>query len=637
MVYNMRYFLQSLLILTVLLTGSNSFAESVLNSTSNTEVQEEPEFLDVHDAFQGIITYKDGVLTTEWEIAEGYYLYRPRFHFSVPDELADKITFQEPQFDHAGKIKHDEMFGEIEVYFHNVTIDVPVQSSYSGPVEFIVKFQGCAEAGLCYPPTKLRETFNVDSNSNAIPNTGTNDSDHSTATTSGSETTSASDSSSAAGIAALLESGGFWGGVALMFVLGIGLTFTPCILPMLPILSSVIVGQKDMNARKGFTLSTTYVLGMAFTYAVAGYVFGVTGEKFQIIMQDPVVLYVFAGVFVLLSLSMFGFYELQLPSGLQNRLNDIGNKQQGGNTIGVFVMGVIAALVASPCISAPLAGALIYISKTGDPLFGATALLAMGIGIGSPLIILGTTGGNIMPKAGAWMNSVKALFGVLLLGVAVYLVKHLLPPALLMLIVATMLIIPAIYMGAMHPVENGWPKLWKGVGIMMMIYGCILLIGLATGGTNPMRPLEKLAVGSGGANTGLSSQTTNQGLTFHRVRDMASLESALADAKQAGQPVMVDYYADWCVACIEMEHDAFQNPQVISALNDHRLIQIDLTNNDDANQLLDRYGLFGPPSILFFNEKGSEQESARVVGEMKAEEFLNHIETQVLSLRQASI
>lgn len=595
---------------------------------------EEPEFLEVHEAFKATTSLETGKFKIDWLIAEGYYLYQPRFSFTFRD--SDPAELLPAEFSRQGKMKVDEVFGEIAVFYHDVVIDLPYRSTQGGEVELTIKFQGCAEAGLCYPPTKIKKIYQlpphnpdgVASNDLSSSSEATNDTSQINAaasTQAAGTSTSGVDKFSASGIVEMLASGGSLSSLAIMFLLGIGLTFTPCILPMVPILSSVIVGQKEeMTTSKGFTLSLTYVLGMSLTYAVAGYIFGMTGAKFQIIMQAPIVLWTFAGLFVLLSFSMFGFYELQLPSSFQNRLNDIGNNQKGGQLIGVFIMGVIAALVASPCISAPLAGALMYIAQTGDPNFGALALFSLGLGIGTPLVILGTTGGNVLPKAGMWMNSVKALFGVLMLFVAAYLVKHLVPATLMMMIWAALLIIPAIYMGALHTVEGGWPKLWKGVGLIMFIYGTTLILGALSGNTNPLQPLIgfQVAQQSGG---GAQNKSSTQ-LTFQRVRTISELDSALAAAKDSGKPAMIDYYADWCIACIEMEHDAFQDAVVYNTLQGHSLIQIDLTNNDEANALLDKYNLLGPPSILFFNSNGEEIGKARVVGEMKSPQFRSHVQ-----------
>lgn len=620
-----RLFLAQTIALLLILQGISlpATADNILGDLP----YEEPEFLEVHEAFKATTSLETGKFKIDWLIAEGYYLYQPRFSFKFRD--SDPAELLPAQYSREGKLKNDEVFGEIAVFYHDVVIDLPYRSQQGGEVELTIKFQGCAEAGLCYPPTKLKKVYQLPPHNPDVSsvsedsNNSSTTSDSSQPQIAASTSTSSEDKFSASGIVAMLAAGGI-SSLAIMFLLGIGLTFTPCILPMVPILSSVIVGQKEeMTTSKGFVLSLTYVLGMSLTYAVAGYIFGLTGAKFQIIMQAPVVLWTFAGLFILLSLSMFGFYELQLPSGLQNRLNDIGNNQKGGQLIGVFIMGIIAALVASPCISAPLAGALMYIAQTGDPTYGALALFSLGLGIGTPLIILGTTGGNVLPKAGMWMDSVKALFGVLMLFVATYLVKHLVPAGIMMMIWASLLIIPAIYMGALHTVEDGWPKLWKGVGIIMLIYGTTLILGALSGNTNPFQPLGgfQVAQNSGGAKSKSSTQ-----LAFQRVRTVSELDTALAAAKDSGKPAMIDYYADWCIACIEMEHAAFQDAVVFDTLRGHSLIQIDLTNNDDADALLDRYNLLGPPSILFFDSNGEEISNSRVVGEMKSLQFRTHVQ-----------
>lgn len=323
---------------------------------------------------------------------------------------------------------------------------------------------------------------------------------------------------------------------------------------------------------------------------------------------------------------MFGFYELQLPEKLRSKLDSVNQKQKGGTLIGVFVMGILAALLASPCVSAPLAGVLLFISTADSVLLGGIALFSIGLGIGLPLIVLGTTGTNILPKAGGWMNTVKSFFGVIMLALAAYFVKHLLPGPIMMVIWASLLIVPAIYMGAGQTLDgaaSGWQKLWKGLGIMMMIYGAALIIGAAGGRTNPLQPLE-LKLG------GQTENSTKEHLNFTRVTSIPELESQLKQATQNGQPVMLDYYADWCIACVEMEHDAFQNPKVVRLLSSHHLIQVDLTSTNDADKLLDKYSLIGPPSILFFDMTGTENRDARVVGEMKSARFTRHLQQHVI-------
>ncbi len=426
------------------------------------------------------------------------------------------------------------------------------------------------------------------------------------------------DTSSALGLAAVLDESSLLTIIGIFFVLGLGLTFTPCVLPMIPILSGIIVGQgENISRQKAFILSLAYVLGMASTYAIAGVIAGKTGSKLQLYMQDPTVLFTFAGVFIVLSLSMFGFYELQLPSSIQNRLNDLSNKQKGGTLAGVAVMGALSALVVSPCVSAPLAGALIYIGNTGDGVLGGISLMALGLGMGAPLLVIGTTGGNMLPKAGGWMDSIKGLFGVGLLAVALWLVKHLIPEALVLIFWGLCAMITAVYLGAFQPATTPKSQLFKGIGLSL----AALAVAIILAGANVFAPAS-----SGFSSQNATNSSTEQaGLAFTRIRSESALDQALTSAKDNNKPVMIDYYADWCISCIELEHGAFKNPNVLTLLQNHQLLQIDLTDNDEAEALLDRFNLQGPPSILFFDKEGQELAQARIYAYKDESTFLKHL------------
>jgi thiol:disulfide interchange protein DsbD len=395
---------------------------------------------------------------------------------------------------------------------------------------------------------------------------------------------------------------------------------------MIPILSSIIAGQgSSITTRKAFSLSLVYVLSMAATYAVAGAIVGYYGAEFniQIWFQDPVILSIFAAVFVLLSLSMFGFYELQMPNAIQSRLTAISNSQQGGTLVGVGLMGLFSAIIVGPCITAPLVGALIFISQTQDWQLGGLALFALGLGMGVPLLLIGTSAGKLLPRAGGWMDSVKAVFGVVLLGVAIWLLERILPVNLTMLLIAALLIASAIYMGALDTLNEtarGWQRLLKSMGLLILVYGVAYLIGAAAGSNDLIQPLRGLAATSGNA------QQAQQHLVFRQIKGRQGLQLALNDSVQQQRGTMLDFYADWCISCKEMEKYAFTNTNVLSALEDINSLQADVTDNDNIDtELMSSLGIYGPPAILFFDSSGREIRNRRVVGEMSGEQFAAHI------------
>ncbi|OUS08767.1 hypothetical protein A9Q81_00600 [Gammaproteobacteria bacterium 42_54_T18] len=592
----------------------NSFAESGSLFNTNNNVfsdSNEQEFLPASEAFKVDSTIESGpqgnVLKFHWVIADGYYLYQHRFKFKAL--TPESAVLGTPVIQQKGKEKQDPTFGKVTAYYHEVDISVPVISPTSGSIEVQVGYQGCADKGLCYIPQKTAMYFPLHDIS-STNNTPTN--------TDPAVIPAQQDTSSAIGLAAVLDESSLLAIIGIFFILGLGLTFTPCVLPMIPILSGIIVGQGDnISRKKAFILSLAYVLGMASTYAIAGVIAGKTGSKLQLYMQDPTVLFTFAGVFIVLSLSMFGFYELQLPSSVQNRLNDISNKQKGGTLAGVAVMGALSALVVSPCVSAPLAGALIYIGNTGDGLLGGISLMALGLGMGAPLLVIGTTGGNILPKAGGWMDSIKGLFGVGLLAVALWLVKHLLPEPLVLLFWGLCAMIAAVYLGAFQPATTPKSQLFKGIGLSLAALAVAIILASA----NVFAPAS-----SGFSSQNATNSSTEQaGLAFTRIRSQSALDQALTSAKDNNKPVMIDYYADWCISCIELEHGAFKNPNVLTLLQNHQLLQIDLTDNDEAEALLDRFNLQGPPSILFFDKEGQELAHARIYAYKDESTFLKHL------------
>lgn len=560
------------------------------------------EFLDPAVAFQPAVRAVDGrTLEISYEIAQGYYLYRDKFRF-VAD--GDEARLGEPVFP-KGKEKDDDNFGQVEVYYKTVAIRVPVERNASGPLALTLKVtaQGCADAGICYPPqTQALAVELPDPASTPAAPAGAGDGDESGA------------------IAATLKHAGFWTSLALFFVAGLGLSLTPCVFPMIPILSGIIAGQGQRSSHaRGFWLALAYVLGMAVTYAAAGVAAGLTGTLISSALQNPWVLGAFALVFVVLSLSMFGFYELQLPVALQSKLSEESGHLQGGRGVGVFLMGALSALIVGPCVAAPLAGALLYIGQTGDAVLGGSALFAMALGMGAPLIAVGVAGGSLLPKTGPWMENVKKAFGVLLLATAVWLVSPVVPAVAAMLAWAALLIIPAIYLHALDPLPahaGGWHRFWKGIGIVMLLTGAALLIGALAGSRDPLQPLAGLR---GGAVAAEAAK-----LPFEPVRSVAELDARLA---AVDRPVMLDFYADWCVSCKEMEKLTFADPAVRAKLAGFTLLQADVTaNGADDKALLARFGLFGPPGIIFFDPRGKEIAGVRVVGYQDAARFLRSLE-----------
>jgi thiol:disulfide interchange protein DsbD len=554
-------------------------------------------------------------LRVHWDIADGYYLYRSKFHFTPLD--TKDITIKPVELPH-GKEKHDDNFGLMEIFYHQFETELPLQRSntQAQDLKLRINYQGCADAGFCYPPMKQVITLSLPEASGPPPQR------------SASTNTAANDNvvSDQDRYARSLAENSLLLSMLTFFGLGLLLTFTPCVFPMIPILSSIIAGQgSDITTRRAFTLSLTYVLAMAVTYTVAGLIAGLFGGNLQATFQNPWVLGSFSLVFVLLALSMFGFYELQMPQGIQSKLTEMSNRQRGGTFVGVGIMGFLSALIVGPCLAAPLAGALIYIGQTGDALLGAAALFALSMGMGAPLLLIGTSAGKLLPRAGGWMNTVKAVFGVLLLGVAIWLVQRIIPAAVGLLLWGILLVICAVYLGAferLQPEASGWHKLWKGVGIVSLIYGGVLLVGAASGAQDMFRPLAKLSLASGN-----EASTPQEGLAFKRVKGLDGLQRELKLAAAQNKPVMLDFYADWCVSCLELARETFSDPDVQATLSKTKavLLQADVTLNDEQDKaLLKSFGLFGPPSILFFDTRGQELSRYRLVGFLDADTFEKH-------------
>jgi thiol:disulfide interchange protein DsbD len=547
-----------------------------------------------------------GVIPLRWDIADGHYLYRDKFSFTLVE--SDGLQLGTPAIP-AGKKKEDPLFGEIEAHYKAVAFDLPLVGNGSATIE--VTWQGCAERGICYPPQK--QIVNV---------TGAGlSADQAAARVPAIAGSNALGASEQDRIADSLANDGMALALLTFFGFGLLLAFTPCVFPMIPILSGIIIGQgEQLTAKRGLYLSAIYVLAMALTYSVAGVLAGLFGQNLQAAFQNPWVLTTFAAVFVALAFSMFGFYELQLPSSLQSKVTMLSNKQKGGTTSGVAIMGLLSAVIVGPCVAPPLAGALIYIGQTGDAVLGGLALFAMALGMGAPLLLIGASAGRILPRAGAWMDAVKAVFGVLMLAVAIWLLERVLPATVILLLWSALLIISAIYMGALERIADGasgWRKLWKGLGILLLGWGLLMLIGASAGKSDPLAPLAGFGIGGG------SSEETH--LEFRTIKGIEGLETALAQAKAANQTVMLDFYADWCIACKELEKYTFTDKGVQDALAGTLLIQADVTANDKADQaLLKSLGLIGPPAILFYDRNGNEVKNARLVGFVPPEDFTPH-------------
>ena len=538
-----------------------------------------------------------GTLAAHFTIAPGHYLYRERITFKLKDGGTTTIANVELP---PGEIKQDPNFGEMLV-FHN-SFDGKVLLTHAGKapgeITLLASYQGCSEQGLCYAPIKKTLAVDLKAAGAGVAATGT-----------GSETER---------IGELLRGGKLWLIVVGFFGFGLLLSLTPCVFPMIPILSSIIVGQNQHPTRMhAFNLSLAYTLGMAVSYTLAGIAAAFSGHLISNALQNPWALGFGALVFVLLALSMFGFYELQLPAALESRLVNTTNRIKGGRFISVFVMGALSALIMSPCVAAPLAGALLYIGQTHDVVLGGTALFALSIGMGVPLLVLGASAGAILPKSGPWMNAVRNFFGVVMLGMAVWLIGPVIPAPLQLGLWSALLIVPAIYLHALDglpPRSGAWAKLWKGVGIILLVAGIALLVGALSGSRNPLQPLAGLRAAAPAA-------THESALPFKRIKSVAELDSAIQQAQ--GKVVMLDFYADWCVACKEFEQYTFSDQRVRRLLNNAVLLQADVTqNNDDDGALLKRFSLYGPPGIIFFDPQGQEIKGATVVGFQDADKFL---------------
>jgi len=580
------------------------------------------EFLNVDDAFQLTTEIVDEEIIVKFEVVDDYYLYRSRFFFNAKGATLGEVYIPD------GIKKVDEYLGNVEVYYKNLEISIPFQAHQKN-FEFSVEFQGCAP-GLCYPPEE--KLFSL-SSSNVSPlvksNTAPGAKTESEPTTNTNQTKSTFVPEQQK-VSNFLENKSLFQVVFYMVLLGIGLAFTPCVLPMVPILSSIIVGQgKEITTRRSFLLSLTYTQSMAIPFAAIGFFVGGAGQFFGVdinsnTLQSPWFVIPVAVIFLLLSLSMFGFYELQLPSRMRNKLSNLSNEQEGGTLAGAGIMGALSALVVSPCVTVPVAGVLLYMAQTGDAVLGGVALYSLAVGMGIPLLLVGVGGGKLLPKAGGWMNAVKAAFGVGMIAMALYITKHIIPDTLNMILWSVLLIVTATYMGALSTVESNVAKLWKGLGLVIFAYGLLLLIGAAMGNGQLLKPLKGLSL-STSPNTTYQNQAKKE--HFLRVKTIADVQRQVAEANAAGKSVMFDFFAESCTACYEFEEKVFPDPLVVSALSNTILIQADVTANDTEDKaLMKHFGVVGLPSILFFDKNGYEDKRLRAIGFESAEIFAQRIE-----------
>lgn len=572
--------MRRLFFLLFLLLASPAFATGLLDNRPSATLgaaSNSADFLPVHEAFKLTLIEADAqTVKLRFVATDGYYLYRHRFQFRT--EPAD-IKLGAPSIPQ-GEAKHDEFFGDVEVY-HGV-LDIELPRNDPRAFTLLVGYQGCADKGLCYPPETAR--LSIDGQGAPLP--------------------------------ASAEQGWTWKSLLLFFLAGVGLTFTPCVLPMLPILSGVVL-RGQVGGLRGLSLSLAYVLPMAASFAVLGALMGLFGAglNLQARLQSAWVLVPFAAFFVLFALAMFGLFDLKLPQALSSRLDSLAHRTKGGSLLGAAVLGVLSSLLVSPCVSAPLAGALLYISASGDALGGALKLFALGLGMGAPLLLVATGGAAWLPKSGPWMNTVKNAIGVLLLGLAIGLLSRVLPGPVTLLLIGLLAAGVALFLGALEfVVKTPRQRLAQLLGLALLVYALACWYGALSGQGDPLRPLPPPTVGG--------SPAAAKADAWQTITSPAALDAALAEAKAAGQPVLLDWYADWCISCKVIEHEVLNAPQVEAQLGAFRLLRFDITeSNAEQRALLDRYRLFGPPALMFFAANGSEMTSDRVIGEINAGDF----------------
>ncbi|MCO4800206.1 MAG: protein-disulfide reductase DsbD [Colwelliaceae bacterium] len=579
----------------------NSFAQdSIFDTSASSLFSNEDEFLKPDQAFVFNFDQDNNRLSVTFDIAEGYYLYKKQFKFTNENSEFSDINLP------VGIDHEDEFFGKQQIYVDELSFDI-LLTSVANDGKLHIRYQGCAEKGLCFPP--IIKTIELDKISAGSSNILS-------AITQTPETSESSNLQNEVSeqyqLADMLKGDNIWLTLVAFFVGGLLLSFTPCVFPMYPILTGIIVGQKEkLSTKKAFSLSFFYVQGMAITYTLLGIVVALAGAKFQAMFQHPYVLIALSILFLFLALSMFGLFNLALPSSWQNKLNNISNNQKGGSYWGVLMMGAISGLVASPCTTAPLTGALLYISQSGDIALGASALYALSLGMGLPLLVLGSSGGKLLPKAGSWMNVIKNIFGLLLLAVPIFLLERFIPAILTEILWVSLLLTSATYFYVINQktTANFTYGLRSLLIFLMMFYGAQKAYHLVHPDTG--------------------SVVAHEENEFIKVTSLSELEQKVAQANMQGKTVMVDLYADWCIACKEFEEYTFPDQAVQYALKNTVQIQIDLTDMGDENnrEFMQHFDVFGLPSILFFDLKGQELTKNRVTGFMAADKFSSHVET----------
>ncbi|MCX7035923.1 MAG: protein-disulfide reductase DsbD [Proteobacteria bacterium] len=579
-----------LVALATLLLGLLSLAASPVPAADGLQ----NDFLPPDQAFKVFVqaTAPDRI-EVSYAVTDGYYLYRDKLKFALAAEVQG-VALGQPQMP-KGEIKTDDYFGTQEVWHHDFTVQLPVSRAGGPalPLTLNLTWQGCADAGLCYPPQRAK--FEV--------------------------TLPAADSSSKVAVAeapyvseqdwlaGLVRSGSLFTLLGMFFLSGLGLAFTPCVLPMVPIISGIIAGHgANMTRLKGFSLSLTYVLGMAATYTAAGMAFAAAGQQAQSLFQQPWIISLFAVLFVTMAASMFGFFTVQMPSFVQTRLAELSNRQRAGSYAGVAVMGALSALIVTTCVGPALVAALSVIGQSGQMLRGGLALFAMAMGMGTPLLVVGASAGQLLPRAGAWMETVKQLFGALLLAVAAWMLARIVPERIALLLWALPALAAAVVL-LRATLRSNLPRLLvRTIAAAALLWAVLLVVGGVRGATDPLAPW--------------ALAPAHVELPFVTIKSVADLEREVAAAQAAGKPLLLDFYADWCVSCKEMERYTFPDAQVRQVLANTVLLRADVTANDEADQaLLAKFGIFGPPTIAFYGSDGIERSTLRVVGYMKAAEF----------------
>lgn len=609
------------------LAAAPASAVSSLGSLNNNlGLGGEDEVLEPDQAFVFSAQLVDpNTVEARWQIAKEHYMYRDKIKVSLLEGDNVKLgTLDLPQ----GETKHDEFFGEIQVFHDEVVARLPLARASKEPSNIKVKFtyQGCAEKlGICYPPINTEQAFELPFASSLL---STADTGSAKATGKADEFVSEQDKS-----LEVLKSGNAIEIMVYFFLGGLALAFTACMYPMIPILSSIIVGHgESVNRAKAFSISMAYVQSMAVTFGIMGALVAAFGEglNIQAWFQQPAVLIVFALIFAGLALSMFGFYNIQMPASVQGWLSNFSNKQEGGTLHGAIFMGAASALIIGPCAGPVIIGALAYVATAGDWILGFLSMFILGNGLGLPLLFVGTLGGHVLPKAGTWMDTVKAGAGVVLLAIALLFLERItfISATMIMLAWATLFIVVGVYMGALEQIRegaSGWHKLWKGLGLVAIFYGALVMLGGVTGARNFNDPLHgsTLTMGGGGA-------AEEQHLKFKRIKTADDLKQEIANAKAARKYIMLDFYADWCTYCKQFEDYVFTNKDVQEKLKDFVLLQADVTANDAEDRELNKYtGVQAPPAILFFDKDGKEIKNYRIVGNMNAETFLAHVDKVV--------